>query len=528
MEGLEFLVIIGASIFVGGALAAKIRLPPPLVLLLLGAALGFVPLLSGIQLPPDLVILLFLPALLYWESLNTSLREIRRNLRVIVLASIVLVLVTAGVVAAIAHGFGLPWPIAFVLGAILAPTDATAVSSIAGHLPRRTGTILRAESLINDGTALVLYAIALGTAVSGTPISFGFAALQFAASYVFGIAIGLAVGLLAVMLRRLVHDRLLANTLSVITPFLAYLPAESFNVSGVVAVVTAGLVLSQYGPRVITASMRAQSYGFWQLSTFILNATLFLLIGFEFHAVTADLGPDWFGTVAIGLVIAAAVFATRLVWSNVTPYVIRALDRRPSQRLRRVSFRQRQPNAWAGFRGAVSLAAALALPATTSDGQPLPYRDLVITVTFIVILFSLVVQGLTLPAVVRWAHLPPDPTEFDELLLAEQTGIRAELEVLPDVAARLGTPPDAASHVRDLLESRLAGIHREDGNPAAARRDESEFDVKSQLQAALLPAKRDALLRLRHSGAIDDVVLRRATARIDLEELRLAAPADED
>ncbi|UFS57473.1 Na+/H+ antiporter [Subtercola endophyticus] len=527
MLGLEILVIIGLTIFGGGALAHKLRLPPPLVLLVAGAVLGFIPWFAGIALPPDLVILLFLPALLYWESLNTSLREIRRNLRVIVLSAIVLVLVTAGVVAAIAHGFGMPWPIAFVLGAILAPTDATAVASVAGHLPRRNATILRAESLINDGTALVLYAIALGAAVSGTPISIGAATLRFIASYAFGIAIGLAVGLIVVLLRRLVRDRLLVNTLSVVTPFLAYLPAEYFGVSGVVAVVTCGLLIFQTGPRLITASMREQSYGFWQLSTFILNGALFVLIGFELHTVTAGLGTGWAQTLGFGLLIAVAVFATRLVWSNTIPYVIRALDRRPTQRLRRVRFRQRIPNAWAGFRGAVSLAAALALPTTTSSGDPLPYRDLIIATTFIVILFTLVVQGLTMPAIVRWAHLDPDPTEFDEELLADQTGLRAELAALPEVAAQLKTPKESSDAVRHMLEVRLARIHREDGNPAAARREASEIDAKSDLQAALLPKKREAVYRLRHEGVIDDVVLRRVTARLDLEELRLAPPPED-
>ncbi|GGF16270.1 Na+/H+ antiporter [Subtercola lobariae] len=527
MLGLEILVIIGLTIIGGGALARKLRLPPPLVLLVLGAALGFIPFLSGIALPPDLVILLFLPALLYWESLNTSLREIRRNLRVIVLSAIVLVLVTAGVVAAIAHGFGMPWPIAFVLGAILAPTDATAVASVAGHLPRRNATILRAESLINDGTALVVYAIALGAAVSGTPITLGFAALQFVASYAVGIAIGIAVGLVVVQIRKLVHDKLLVNTLSVVTPFVAYLPAEYFHVSGVVAVVSCGLLLSQTAPRLVTASMREQSFGFWQLSTFILNGALFILIGFELHTVTEGLGSGWAATVGFGLIIAVAIFATRLVWSNTIPYVIRFFDRRPVQRTRRIRFRQRIPNAWAGFRGAVSLAAALALPTTTSSGAPLPYRDLIIATTFIDILFTLVVQGLTMPAIVRWAKLDPDPTEFDEELLAEQTGLRAELDALPAVAATLDSPPATVDAVRSLLEHKLSRIHREDGHPELAAREPNEVDLKNDLQSALVPKKREAIDRLRREGLIDDVVQRRVQARLDLEELRLAPPPED-
>ena len=527
MEGLELLVLIGATIFVGGAVASRLRLPAPLVLLVLGAALGFIPVLGEIRLPPDLVLLLFLPALLYWESLNTSLREIRRNLRVIVLLSFVLVPLTAGVVAVIGHAFGLPWAIALALGAILAPTDATAVAAVARHLPRRTDTVLRAESLINDGTALVLYAIAVGAAVGGTEITIGSATLQFVASYAIAIVIGIAIGFLALALRRLIRDQLLTSTLSVLTPFLAYFPAELLHVSGVVAVVTAGLVLSQARSGVVPANVRAQSSGFWQLSTFILNGALFVLIGFELHNVTDGLGVGWAATIGIGLLMAVAVLFTRFAHSNISTVIIRALDRRPSQRARRVGFRGRLPIVWAGFRGAVSLAAALALPTQTSSGGPLVGRDLVIAITFVVILFTLVVQGLTMPAVVRWARLPPDPTEFDEELLAERTGLRAELDALPGVADRLGTPPDAAEHVRTMIEMRMSRIHREDDDPSAARRDENGLDVKSTLQSELLPIKRDAIFQLRHDGDIDDVVLRRILARLDLEELRLAAPRDD-
>ncbi|KQO05421.1 hypothetical protein ASF06_18195 [Agreia sp. Leaf244] len=345
MTGLETLVLIGLTIFFGGAFAAKVKLPPPLVLLVIGAGLGFIPVLSDVALPPDVVILLFLPALLYWESLNSSLREIRRNIRVIALASVVLVLITAAVVALIASACGLPWPVALLLGAILAPTDATAVASVIDRLPRRAGTILRTESLVNDGTALVLYAIALGSVVSGSSISLGGAIIRFVASYAFGIAIGLVVGLAVVQLRKLVRDRRLANTLSILTPFLAFLPAEFFGVSGVVAVVSCGLLLSQTGPTLITASMRAQSFGFWQLSTYILNSSLFVLIGFELHAVASGLGSEWIGSVAFGALIAVVVFVTRLVWFNTPPYIIRLADRRPQQRSRRIGFRGRVPNA---------------------------------------------------------------------------------------------------------------------------------------------------------------------------------------
>jgi len=529
VDGLILVVVLGAAILIGGAVAGRLRVAAPLVLLAIGAGLGFVPLLGQVELPPELVLLLFLPALLYWESLNTSLREIYNNLRVISLLSVGLVFATAAVIALIGHAFGLTWPVSIALGAILAPTDATAVASVAGHLPRRSLTVLRAESLVNDGTALVLYAVAVAAAVSGQPITLSDTVLRFLASYGLGALIGIVVGLAVVGGRRLLRTRLQANTLSVLTPFLAYLPAELFGVSGVVAVVACGLLVSQLGPRVISASTRAQGFGFWQLTTYLLNGALFVLIGLELHPIVETLGDRWDQTLTLGLICAVAVVVVRLAWTNTTPYVIRLLDRRPAQRLRRQGFRQRFPLGWAGFRGAVSLAAALALPTHNASGDPLPGRDVVIAVTFAVILFTLVVQGLTMPAIVRWARLPADPTELDEELLADQTATEAALAALDDTARRLGTPPDIAARIRSDYSARLAQIHREEGHPEAAHRDEDpESSRASELRLALLPVKRRALFALRDRRRIDDVILRRITARLDLEELRLSDAVDDD
>ncbi len=329
MDGLILVVILGATILAGAIIAPRLKVATPLVLLVIGSLLGFIPLLGDVELPPELVLLLFLPALLYWDSLNTSLREILANIRVISLLAIGLVFATAAIVALVGHALGLTWPISIALGAILAPTDATAVAAVAGRLPRRTLTILRAESLINDGTALVLYAVAVAAAVSGDAITLGNTALRFGASYGLGVIIGLLVGLAVIGLRHVLTTRLRANTLSVLTPFLAYLPAELLGVSGVVAVVACGLFVSQLGPRIITASQRSQSFGFWQLATYLLNGALFVLIGLELHRVTEGLGDGWETTVGLGLAAAAAVILTRLAWINTTPYLIRALDRRP-------------------------------------------------------------------------------------------------------------------------------------------------------------------------------------------------------
>ena len=522
MEGLELVVILGATLLVGGLIASRIRVPAPLVLIVIGSGIGFLPFLSDLQLPPDVVLLLFLPALLYWEAFNSSWREIRRNLRVILLMSVGLTLATAVLVAVIAHAFGLPWSIAIALGAILAPTDATAVSAIAGRLPRRQATTLRAESLINDGTALTLYAVAVAAAVSGGDVSIGETSLRFLLSYGVALLVGLVIGFATRLLRRVIgEDRLLANTLSVLTPFLAYLPAEALHASGVVAVVTTGLVVSQVAVPLISARTRSQAYGFWQLATYLLNGALFVLIGVQLHSVIEGLDGSWGPTLLLGLAATAAVIVARLAWINTTPYLIRMVDRRPVQRTRRISFRQRIPLGWAGFRGAVSLAAALALPAQTASGDPLPGRDVVIAVTFVVILLTLFVQGLTLPAVVKWGRLPDDPTELDERLLADQVIVQAVLDELDGLAERLRTPDATVTAYREMLEERLARIHRSDDDPSVASLDEDTHD--SRLRLAALQIKRDALFDLRDSGRIDDVILRRTMAHIDIEELRLSA-----
>jgi CPA1 family monovalent cation:H+ antiporter len=533
MEGLELVVIIGLTILIGGAIARRLGIPPPLVLLVLGAAVGFVPALENVALPPDVVLLLFLPALLYWESLNTSLREIRNNLRVISLAAIGLVLLTAVVVGVVANAFGLPWPIALALGAILAPTDATAIASVASGLPRRSLTTLRAESLINDGTALVLYGVAVSAAVAGSGISLGSLTLEFVLSYVVAIAVGLAVGFVAVWVRRFLHDSRLENTLSVLTPFLAFLPAELLHVSGVVAVVVCGLVLSQGGPRWIPARTRVQGFGFWEVSTYILNGSLFVLIGLQFHLIVTSLdAASWQLVGGLSLAAIGLVIGIRIAWFNTTPYVIRLLDRRPSQRARRVSARQRFPLAWAGFRGAVSLAAALALPLEMTSGEALPGRDVLIAVTFAVILFTLLVQGLTMPAVVRWARLPPDPTEAYENLLAERVALEAAVDALPEAAAELGAPDEVLDGMLTEYRGRLERLHRSMDDDhltlVEVEAEDDETDYAGQLRLAVLPAKREAIIALRDERRIDDVVLRRIQARIDAEELRLSAQSQDE
>ena len=534
MHGLEVSVVIGVAVLLCTAVARHWHVAPPVLLLAVGAVLGFVPGLDGVVLPPEVVLLIFLPALLYWEALSTSLREIRANLRVILLLSVVLVLVTAAGVAAIGHALGLSWPVAFVLGAIVAPTDATAVSAVARNMPRRPLTTLRAESLINDGTALVIFAIAVQVATGAAVFSVGSAIGRFALSYLGGIAVGVLAAWAAVRARRALGSPLLENGVSVLTPFVTYLGAELIQASGVLAVVVCGLAMSQVGPRVIRAHTRVQGVAFWTLTTFLINGALFVLVGLQLSSALDRLRSYSFAAAAVfAVVIAATVIGIRLVWYYTVPYLIRALDRRPQQRARRTSARQRLPLAWAGFRGGVSLAAALAVPTTLIGGGRFPGRDLLIVITFGVILMTLLAQGLTLPAVLRWAGLPPDDAEVAEHRLAERAATEAGLAALPTVAARLGVSETTVQRVRDEYEEHLATLREFDdiaplpSDGADPHRDH-QHQHYARLRAALLADKRRAVIALRDARRIDDIVLRRVQAQMDAEEIRLASDhADE-
>ncbi|MBW0254510.1 Na+/H+ antiporter [Cellulomonas sp. PS-H5] len=522
MLTLELIVVVLLALLAGTALGRRFGVAPPLVLLVLGVGLGFLPAFRGLTVPPELVLLVVLPALLYWESLTTSLREIRANLRVIVLSSVLLVVVTAGVVAVVLHALGMPWGPAWILGGVLAPTDATAVAGVARGMPRRTLTTLRAESLVNDGTALVIYAIAVHAVAE--PVTGGYLAGRFTLSYLGGAAAGVAVWWLAVQLRERMHEAIQQSVISVLTPFAAFLLAELVEASGVLAVVVAGLLLSQSGPRLIPAAARVQSQSFWAVVSHVLNGALFVLVGMQLVTAADGLTSARLAE-ALGWTAAAfgAVIGARMLWFHTTPYVVRALDRRPVQRTRRVSWRHRMPGAWAGFRGAVSLAAALGVPETTGDGAPFPGRDVIIFVTGGVILATLLIQGLTLPAVVRWARLPVDDGVDSERHHAEKVATRAALDALPVEAERLGLTGKVVAKLEAEYRMHAEALAEAGDGPADdGRPREADFDA---LRLAVLAHKRAAVVRLRDERTIDDIVLREVQAQLDAEEVRLTRGA---
>jgi CPA1 family monovalent cation:H+ antiporter len=526
--GLVVVVALVATVIVGTVLGKRYRVGPPVLLILLGALLGLIPRFGQTHLDGELVLLLFLPAILYWESMNTSFREIRANMRVIVLISVGLVIATAVAVSWTARAMGVESHAASVLGAVLSPTDAAAVAGLAKRLPRRPLTVLRAESIINDGTALVLFAVTVAVATGSPAIGPAAVVGRFVGSYLGGIAAGLLVGWVVTLLRRRLDAPLEEGALSILTPFAAFLLAQSIRCSGVVAVLVAALVLTYVGPRVIRARSRLQSFAFWDMSTFLINGSLWVFVGVQLPGAVRGISGVDGGlrhAALLALAVTGVVIATRFAWMEITTVLIRTVDRRAVQRARRVDWRQRTVSSWAGFRGAVSLAAALAVPLTTRSGAPFPDRNLIIFVVSAVILVTVLVQGSTLPLVVRWARMPEDPRHADELQLARTRSAEAALEALPVVAGQLGVSPKLLSRLQKEYEEQAALVTANaDGsgpNDAAERND-----LVRRVRLGVLQHRRRAVTELRDQNRIDDIVLRELQAEMDLEEVQLLDPAD--
>ena len=398
------IVLVALFVAVAGlnTIARWLSVPYPIPLVLGGLVLGLLPGIPEIELEPELVLLIFLPPLLYAAAFFSDLRALRADLRAIAMASVGLVLVTLVAVAVVAHeAIGLSWPLAFALGAIVSPTDPVAASAIMRRLgaPRRLVNLLEGESLVNDATALVAYRVAVAAAVGGSFSALD-AGLEFVGAAVGGIAIGLVVAFVVAEIRRRLDDAPTEITISLLTAYAAFIPADQLGLSGVLAAVTTGVYLGWQAPELITPQTRLQSTAVWEILVFLLNATLFILIGLQLPVILEGVDAYTTGELAgYSALVCATVIGARFAFTFTMPYVLRALDRRPEQRARRVGPRPRIVSAWAGMRGAVSLAAALALPLKTHAGDPLPDRDLILFITFVLILVTVVGQGsdLALP-----------------------------------------------------------------------------------------------------------------------------------
>jgi monovalent cation/hydrogen antiporter len=527
---LVLIVTLVSTVILGTLLGRRYRVGPPVLLILLGALLGLIPDFGHVHINGELVLLLFLPAILYWEGLNTSFREIRANARMIVFLSIALVIATALAVSWTGRALGMEPHAAGVLGAVLSPTDAAAVAGLAKKLPRRSLTVLKAESVINDGTALVLFVVSVHVAVGGAAISPPQVAGRFVVSYLGGIAAGLLVGGSATLVRKRIDAPQEEGALSLLTPFAAFLLAQSVGCSGVVAVLVSALVLAYSGPLVIRARSRLQAFGFWDIATFLLNGSLWVFIGIQIPSALRSISGVDGGlrhALYLALAITGVVIVSRIVWGEITTVLIRLIDRRAAQRERRVSWRQRFVTAWGGFRGAVSLAAALAVPTTTLSGAPFPDRGLLIFIVIVVILVTVLVQGSTLPAVVRWAKIPEDVAHGEELQLARRRGTQAALDALPAVADEVGVTDELRRRLQKEYEDRAAVVLATEDGSTGSRLVKVREKVR-RVRLGVLEYKRREITTLRNQNLIDDIVLRELQQEMDLEEAQLLNAADED
>jgi Na+/H+ antiporter len=504
--------------------ARRARLPYPTLMVLGGLAIAAVPGLPHVALDPDVVLLVFLPPLLYSAAWYTSWRDFYGNLRPIGLLAIGLVLATTVAVAVVAHEVidGLPWAAAFALGAIVSPPDAVAATAVVRGLnvPRRVVTVLEGESLINDATGLVAYRVAVAAALTGA-FSLGGAVLQFVLAASGGVAIGLGVGWLLARVHRRFDDPTVETTLTLLTPYAAYLPAEALHVSGVLATVTAGLYLSRQAPLIFSPSLRLQATAVWDTVVFLLNGVMFVLIGLQLPGILEGVAAEPLGDViGAAVLVCLAVILVRLVWIYPAAWLPRALSRRLRERDPMPPLGTLTVLGWAGMRGVVSLAAALALPLACADGTPFPKRDLLLFLAFCVIFSTLVVQSLTLPWLIRKLGVTGDgAAHAEEETRARQEALAAALAYLEDSGEWTEEEAEDLEHLRlhfrrqsAEARARLESARSGDGSPVAVCR---------HLYAEALAAQRRRLLALRDGSGLHEEILNQILYDLDLEEARL-------
>ncbi len=506
------------------SLAQVLKIPYPVVLVIGGALIGFIPGLPQVELDPEVVLVVFLPPLLYASSIFANFGDFRANLRGLTMSTIGLVLATMCGVAWVVHEIvpGMPWEVAFVLGAIVSPTDPLAAATIMRRLdvPRRLVSSVEGEGLFNDATALVAYRVAITAVVAGS-FSLAEASVEFVLGAIGGVAIGLAVGWVVSELRRRTTDAQVSVTLSLLTGYAAFIPADAVGASGVLATVAAGIYMGIRAPKVLSARTRLQGVFVWGILDFIVNAALFVLIGMQLRTVLDGLSGYSARTLTgYALATAGVVVGIRLVWFFTVPYLVRLIDRRPQQRLRRVGAQARLIMAWAGMRGAVSLAVALAIPLTTDAGEDFPQRDLVIFLTFAVILVTLVLQGLSLPYLIRRLHVDDGGAGADEEVRARLVATKAALQQLDELEREDWTRDDTVERMRGLYTYRKRRFAARAGKIEDDGYEERSLAYQQMVQL-VVAAQRDALIRMRASGDLSNEVMNRILQELDLEESRL-------
>lgn len=522
MAILELLLVLLLSAVALGWIARHFKFPYPIALVAGGAALGLVPNLPQYSFDPQLILVAVLPPILYQAALLTSWSDFKAQIRPIGLLAIGLVAVTTLAVGAALKLLvpDVPWAAAFVLGAIVSPPDAVAATAILSrvNMPRRIVTILEGESLVNDASGLVLYKFAVAAVLTGA-FSLTEATAQFALVSVGGIAVGALLAFVYIGVHKKLGDPFI-EVLTVLTiPYAAYLAAESIHTSGVLAVVTAGLVRGRYAPEIVSPEMRIMARSVWNILVFLLNSLVFILIGLQIHGVVQNLNhmpPALLAAIAITVTVVA--IAVRFLWVFPVAYLPRRFvgslreEKRPDKgELAIIS--------WCGMRGIVSLAAALALPLTLPGGAPFPHRDLIIFLTFVVIITTLVGQGLTLTPLIHRLKVGSDWSLHDEQVRVRASMSTAALAAIDEAMKTENVPPEWAQALKVEIAERIALVSSE-GEKLSPR-----LALVNRLRHAAIGAERRELIRLWRSNEIGDEVMHHLMELLDYEQAHLPARA---
>jgi monovalent cation/hydrogen antiporter len=522
MANIATVIILLAVITALAELTDKIKVPQPILLVIAGMGIGFIPGLPVISIDPEIVLLVFLPPLLYAAAWTTSWPDFKKAKRPITLLAIGCVIFTTCAVAVIAHYFipGLGWPESFVLGAIISPPDAVAATSATKGLalPRRVVTILEGESLVNDATGLIAYKYAVAAAVTGY-FYFWKASLWFLLAAGGGIALGLLLGVIFKYIHKSTPNNPATDTtLTFMTPFIAYLSAEALHVSGVLAVVTSGLFLSWNSSVIFSQQTRLQANASWNTVIFILNGIIFILIGLQLPEIINNIeGHTLTEMLTYGAIVSAAVIIGRIIWVYPGAYVPRWMFR---------SIREREPEntfglisivAWSGMRGVVSLAAALSLPFVIDGGSPFPNRDLIIFITFSVIFATLVIQGLTLRPLIRLFKIVPDGKDH---AIEQSARLALASSVIEHIEENysMTLSDEVLNQIKTKYEIRIQRLRKDE---IQRRLNDKEIIEFHRIQQELLEKERNQLIEMRNQGLITDEALRRIEYELDLEETRL-------
>jgi monovalent cation/hydrogen antiporter len=534
MEGLDLVLLLLAVVAAVTLVAQKIRVPYPILMVVAGLGIALIPAIPTVELDPDTVLTVFLPPILFSGAFFLSVRELWRNIRPITLLAFGLVITTTVTVAVVAVALvpELGWPMALALGAIVSPPDAIATTSIARrlNLPRRLVVIFEGESLVNDATALTIYRIAVAAAVGTGAVDLGAGAISFVVIAGGGAIVGLIIGWGASKLVGLIDDPPVEILVSLLTPFAAFIPAEQLGFSGVLAVVVAGLLVGYRAPHIMGSRARVLGASVWQMLIFVVNGLAFLLVGLQLPTVLAELeGYSAAQLVGLAAAICLTVIAVRLLWVYPATYLPRWLvpglarrDPAPPPRVVLVL-------GWGGMRGALSLAAALALPLVTESGAPLPGRGLVIFLAFSVILVTLIGQGMTLGPLIRRLGVVDDGSLAHEEMHARAVATEAALRRLESLRDEVPGHLPLIDQLKESYEHRGehyvhddSGSDLIDGTGELSPEEVEELE-HDEIRRAVITAERLAVLELRDRGEISDDALRSIERDLDLDELRREA-----